>query len=154
MDSGEGGSLILGDLAKVVIGPALSFGSASADGQPAVVLSVTKQPGANTLELTERIDQALAEIKNGLPEGIVFQDNFFRQAEFINVAIDNVLEALRDGALLVVIVLFLFLGNIRITFISILAIPFSLAVTFLVFHVSGVELNTMTLGGIGIAIAL
>jgi len=150
--SGEGGSLILGDLAKVVIGPALSFGSASADGQPAVVLSVTKQPGANTLELTERIDQALAEIKNGLPKGIVFQDNFFRQAEFINVAIDNVLEALRDGALLVVIVLFLFLGNIRITFISILAIPFSLAVTFLVFHVSGVELNTMTLGGIGIAI--
>ena len=87
-----------------------------------------------------------------LPPGIEFQKDFFRQADFIEVALENILHALRDGALLVFVVLFLFLGNFRITFISILAIPLSLSVTFLVFQLSGVELNTMTLGGIGIAI--
>lgn len=146
------GNILLEDVANIKIGPAVAFGSASANGQDAVVLSVAKQPNVNSLILTERIDQALAEMKEGLPRGMKFQDNFFRQADFIEVAIDNVLHALKDGAFLVVVVLFLFLGNLRITFISILAIPFSLAVTFLVFHLSGVELNTMTLGGIGIAI--
>ena len=146
------GNILLEDVATIQVGPAVAFGSASSNGQEAVVLSITKQPNVNSLELTERIDRALAEMKKGLPRGIEFQSNFFRQADFIEVAIDNVLHALRDGALLVFVVLFLFLGNVRITFISILAIPFSLAVTFLVFHVSGLELNTMTLGGIGIAI--
>lgn len=145
-------SVLLGDVARVEIGPAMSFGAASANGRPAVVLSVTKQPGANTLELTGRINEALDEIATTLPAGVKIQQDSFRQADFIEVAIENVLKALRDGALLVIIVLFLFLGNFRITFISVLAIPLSIAVTFLVFRAMGVTLNTMTLGGIGIAI--
>jgi len=146
------GSVLLGDLANVEIGPAVSFGTASADGKPSVVLSITKQPGANTLKLTKKIEEAIEEMSSRLPPGIEFQKEFFRQADFIEVALENILHALRDGALLVLVVLFLFLGNFRITFISILAIPLSLSVTFLVFQLSGVELNTMTLGGIGIAI--
>lgn len=147
-----GASILLGDVARVEIGPAISFGTASANGKPAVVLSITKQPGANTLELTGRINTVLDEIALTLPKGVVIQQDSFRQADFIEVAIKNVVKALRDGALLVIIVLFLFLGNFRITFISVLAIPLSIAVTFLVFRAMGVTLNTMTLGGIGIAI--
>ncbi|MGC9452383.1 MAG: efflux RND transporter permease subunit [Oceanipulchritudo sp.] len=145
-------SILLSDVARVEVGPAMSFGTASANGKPAVVLSVTKQPGANTLELTGRINDALNEIAKTLPTGVAIQQDSFRQAEFIQVAIENVLKALRDGALLVILVLFLFLGNFRITFISVLAIPLSIAVTFLVFRAMDVTLNTMTLGGIGIAI--
>ena len=139
------GNILLGDLANVEIGPAISFGTASADGKASVVLSITKQPGANTLQLTEKIEEAITEMSSRLPPGIEFQKDFFRQADFIEVALENILHALRDGALLVFVVLFLFLGNFRITFISILAIPLSLSVTFLVFQLSGVELNTMTL---------
>ncbi|MEX2381996.1 MAG: efflux RND transporter permease subunit, partial [Opitutales bacterium] len=145
-------SVLLGDVATVEIGPAVSFGAASGNAQPGVVLSITKQPGANTLELTRNIDAALADIQTTLPDGVVIQENTFRQVDFINVAIKNVLEALRDGAILVVIILFLFLGNVRLTLISVLAIPLSLAATFLVFRWMEVTLNTMTLGGIGIAI--
>jgi len=145
-------SILLEDVAEVAIGPAVSFGTGSANARPAVVLSVTKQPGVNTLELTERIDEALAEIEPSLPPGMGLQTDSFRQADFIEVAVSNVLKALRDGAILVIIVLFLFLGNFRITLISVLAIPLSIATTFLVFRAMGVGLNTMTLGGIGIAI--
>ena len=104
------------------------------------------------MDLQKKIEEAIEEMSSRLPPGIEFQKEFFRQADFIEVALENILHALRDGALLVLVVLFLFLGNFRITFISILAIPLSLSVTFLVFQLSGVELNTMTLGGIGIAI--
>lgn len=145
-------SVLMSNIAQVDIGPALSFGKASANAQPAVVLSVTKQPGANTLELTELINEALDEIGATLPAGVAIQQDSFRQADFIEVAIHNVLDALRDGAILVILVLFIFLGNVRITFISVLAIPLSIAVTFLVFRAMDVTLNTMTLGGIGIAI--
>ncbi len=145
-------SILMEDIATVEVGPGLSFGTASANGEPAVVLSITKQPGSNTLTLTEGIETALADIQKSLPEGVVIQQNSFRQADFINVAVANVLEALRDGAILVVVILFLFLGNFRITLISVLAIPLSIAATFLVFRWMGVSLNTMSLGGIGIAI--
>jgi CzcA family heavy metal efflux pump len=145
-------SILMRDIADVRIGPAVSFGAGSANARPAVVLSVTKQPGANTLELTTRIDEALAEIERSLPPGVGIQSDSFRQADFIDVAVSNVLHALRDGAILVIVVLFLFLGNFRITLISVLAIPLSIAVTFLVFRFMGIGLNTMTLGGIGIAI--
>ncbi len=148
----NGASILLGDIAAVEIGPAVSFGKASANARPAVVLSITKQPGANTLELTREIDTVLDEIGATLPEGILIQQDSFRQADFINVAIRNVLNALRDGALLVIVILLLFLGNVRLTLISVLAIPLSLAVTFLVFQWMEVTLNTMTLGGIAIAI--
>jgi copper/silver efflux system protein len=145
-------SILLEDIATVEIGPALSFGTASANGNPAVVLSITKQPGSNTLRLTDGIDAALEDIQKSLPAGVVIQQNSFRQSDFINVAVKNVLEALRDGALLVIVILFLFLGNFRITLISVLAIPLSIAATFLVFHWMDITLNTMSLGGIGIAI--
>ena len=145
-------SVLMSDVARVAIGPALSFGKASANAHPAVVLSVTKQPGANTLELTDRINTALTEIGETLPAGVAIQQDSFRQSDFIEVAVHNVVDALRDGALLVIVVLFLFLGNFRITFISVLAIPLSISVTFLVFEAMGITLNTMTLGGIGISI--
>lgn len=145
-------SILLEDIAQVEIGPALSLGTASANGIPAVVLSITKQPGSNTLTLTKRIEDALADIQQSLPEGVVIQQDSFRQSDFINVAIKNVMLALRDGAFLVVVILFLFLGNFRITLISVLSIPLSIAATFLVFSWMGITLNTMSLGGIGIAI--
>ncbi len=145
-------SILLEDIAEVQIGPAVSLGTASANGLPAVVLSVTKQPGFNTLDLTRGIDAALADIEGSLPKGVAVQRNSFRQADFINVAVSNVMSALRDGALLVVLILFLFLGNFRITLISVLAIPLSIAATFLVFSWMGLSLNTMSLGGIGISI--
>lgn len=145
-------TILIEDIAEVEIGPAQSFGTASANGKPAVVLSITKQPGSNTLALTEGIESALEDIQKSLPAGVIIQQDSFRQADFINVAVSNVLKALGDGALLVIIILFLFLGNFRITLISVLAIPLSVAATFLVFRWMDVSLNTMSLGGIGIAI--
>lgn len=146
------GSVLLGDVAEVAIGPAPRFGEASANCRDAVILAITKQPEANTLDLTQRVEAVLQELGRSLPVGMAFQEESFRQARFIEVAVRNVLQALRDGAILVVAVIFLFLGNLRITFISVLAIPLSMAVTFVVFSALGVSLNTMTLGGIAIAI--
>ena len=148
----DGVPILFSDIATVQVGGAVPFGSASANARDAVVMTVTKQPGANTLELTDRIDEVLTEIRQNLPDGMVLQQDTFRQSDFIEVAVHNVLEALRDGALLVVVVLFLFLGNVRITFISVLAMPLSIAVTFLIFRWMEISINTMTLGGIGIAI--
>lgn len=144
--------ILLGDVANVTVGPAIRFGSASADGREAVILAITKQPGANTLELTHTVEAALEEISQSLPAGVSFQEAYFRQADFVEVAVRNVVLALRDGAFLVIVILFLFLGNVRITLISVLAIPLSIGATFLVFKSMGITLNTMTLGGIGIAI--
>lgn len=148
----NGVPVLIRDVAEVRIGPAVKFGDGSANAQPAVIITVQKQPNANTLELTERIDAALDDIRAGLPEGVIVNSEIFRQADFITVAINNVISALRDGALLVVVVLFLFLANLRTTFISVLAIPLSLVVTMLVFRFFGITINTMTLGGMAIAI--
>jgi CzcA family heavy metal efflux pump len=144
--------VLIRDVAEVKIGPAVKFGDGSANGQSAVIINVQKQPNANTLELTERIEAALSEIQQNLPPGVVVNSEIFRQADFISVAINNVISALRDGAILVVFILFLFLANFRTTFISVLAIPLSLVVTMLVFRFSGITINTMTLGGMAIAI--
>ena len=144
--------VLIRDVAQVEIGAGAKFGDGSANAQPAVIVMVQKQPNANTLELTERIEQTLAEISRSLPAGIAIDTHIFRQADFIQVAIDNVLEALRDGAILVVVVLFLFLWNLRTTFISVLAIPLSLVAAVFVFQAFDITLNTMTLGGLAIAI--
>jgi CzcA family heavy metal efflux pump len=144
--------VLLGDVADVRVGPQPRYGTASVDADPAVILSIQKQPDANTLELTERITAELAAIQAQLPEGMAINPALFRQADFISVAVENVIEALRDGAILVVIVLFLFLWNVRTTFISVLAIPLSLAVALLVMKGLGATINTMTLGGLAIAI--
>ena len=144
--------VLIRDVAEVKIGPAIKFGDGSANAKPAAIIMVQKQPNANTLELTMRIESTIAEIQKTLPPGIAINTKIFRQADFIHVAIDNVIEALRDGAILVIIVLFFFLGNARTTLISALAIPLSLVVTIFVFQLFGITINTMTLGGLAIAI--
>ncbi len=122
------------------------------DGEPAVIMSIQKQPGAATQGLTEKVDEAVKELQATMPEDVEINPNLFRQANFINASIDNVIEALRDGAILVVIVLFLFLLNFRTTAITLTAIPLSFIVTFLVFRAFDVSINTMTLGGLAVAI--
>jgi CzcA family heavy metal efflux pump len=150
----NGVPLRVGDLAEVAWGPEPARGTASYRTQPAVVLSVQKQPGANTMELTEDIDEVLARLERVLPAGVVIEKENFRQADFIEVAIGNVTEALRDGAVLVILILLLFLGSLRTTLISGLAIPLSLVAALVVISAFGATINTMTLGGLTIAIGL
>ncbi len=127
-------------------------GTASYSGRSAVILSVQKQPGANTLELTEAIDRVMSEMEESLPHEVRVERENFRQADFIEIAIHNVSVAMRDGAILVVLVLLLFLGNLRATLISALAIPLSLVAGVLAVSAFGATVNTMTLGGMTIAI--
>jgi CzcA family heavy metal efflux pump len=149
----EGGiPLTVGQVATVREAPEPARGTASYRAKRAVILSVQKQPGANTLEVTRRLDRVLEDLARTLPAGIVIEKENFRQADFIEVAIHNVSAALRDGAILVLIILFVFLGSIRTTAISAIAIPLSLVVGVLVLSAFGGTLNTMTLGGFCIAI--
>jgi CzcA family heavy metal efflux pump len=150
----DGVPLRVADVAEVSWGPEPARGTASYSNRPAVILSVQKQPGSNTLELTEAIDDTLRRLQPTLPPGVVLETENFRQADFIEVAIGNISEALRDGAILVVLALALFLGSLRTTFISALAIPLSLVAGALVVFALGLTLNTMTLGGLTIAIGL
>lgn len=133
-------------------GPLGKRGDASIDMTPAVVLSIQKQPDADTLRLTRLIEEEITGIKASLPAGMVLHDNIFRQANFIERAIHNVEEALRDGSILVVLILTVFLLNFRTTFITLTAIPLSLLVTAIVFYWMGMSINTMTLGGLAVAI--
>jgi copper/silver efflux system protein len=148
----NGVPVLLGQVADVVVGPAPKFGDGSVEGRPGVVLAVLKQPGANTLELTRRIERELADVQATLPDGMEIHTDLFQQAAFIRVAIENVVAALRDGAFLVVVILFLFLWNVRATAISVLAIPLSLVVAIFAMRLLGIGINTMTLGGMAIAI--
>ena len=148
----EGIPVLIEDVADMRIGPKIRFGTAAVNAEPAVILSIQKQPGANTLELTERVDAELDAIEAELPAGISFARAIFRQADFISLAVENVVEALRDGAVLVVVILFLFLWNLRTTVISVLAIPLSLALAVIALLLLGGTINTMTLGGMAIAI--
>lgn len=147
-----GAPVLLSQVADVQIGAAPRIGEGSVNAQPGVVLAIQKQPGANTLELTERIERELADIQRTLPQGMRIHTELFRQADFISVAVENVLEALRDGALLVVVILFIFLWNVRATAISVAAIPLSLVVAIFAMKLLGITINTMTLGGMAIAI--
>ncbi len=142
----------VGDVANIEFGAKIKRGDAGSNGTPAVIMSIQKQPGTSTLELTEKIDTALNELQANLPDDIEINANLFRQANFIDTSISNVIEALRDGAILVVIVLFLFLLNFRTTFITLTAIPLSFVVTFLIFKAFDISINTMTLGGMAVAI--
>lgn len=150
----NGTPITVSSVASVHAGPEPKRGTASYRTQPAVILSVQKQPGANTLALTHEIDEVLARLERTLPTGVKVETENFRQADFIAVAIHNVTAALRDGALLVVAILFLFLGNLRTTFIMATAIPLSLVAGILAFSAFGVTINTMTLGGLTIAIGV
>jgi len=142
----------LAQLAKVSYGAAVKRGDGGFNGMPAVVINVQKQPGADTVQLTAAVEQALNEMSSALPAGLAAPQVLFRQADFITASVDNVTEALRDGTIMVVIVLFIFLLSVRTTLISLLAIPLSLAVTMLVFQWLGLSINVMTLGGLAIAI--
>jgi CzcA family heavy metal efflux pump len=142
----------VGDVAEVRIGSAPRRGTATANGEPAVVLGVRKQPQANTLELTRRLDEVVDTIEADLPEGMTLHRSIFRQADFIQVAVSNVVTALRDGVLLVVIVILLFLANFRSTMITLTAIPLSLVTAVLILQWLDATINTMTLGGMAIAI--
>jgi copper/silver efflux system protein len=144
--------VLLGQVADVRIGAAPKFGDGSVNAKPGVVLAVQKQPGANTLELTRRIEAELSDIQRALPKGMTVHADLFRQSSFISVAVENVVEALRDGAIFVVIVLFLFLWNVRATAISVVAIPLSLVVAIFAMQLLGITINTMTLGGMAIAV--
>jgi CzcA family heavy metal efflux pump len=139
-------------VADVRLAGPVKRGEGSVNGRPAVILSVQKQPGADTLGLSERIDRTLAEIRATAPPGIEFDTDIFRQERFIDAAIDNVLEAIRDGTAWVVVVLFVFLWNVRVSLITLTALPLSVLVTALVFDHFGITVNTMTLGGLAVAI--
>jgi len=144
-------SVLLRDVARVEERPQLKRGDSSVNGHPAVVLTIAKQPAADTLRLTEQIEQALSELKQSMPGDVIINSSIFQQRRFIDLGIHNVLEALRDGAILVFIVLFLFLLNVRTTLITLTAIPLSIVITGLVFFWFGVSINVMTLGGIAVA---
>ncbi len=144
--------ITVGDLGHVAIGEAPKRGDGSANGARAVVFGVQKQPGANTLRVTRAIDRVLDDLEGELPGGARLDRFVFRQSDFIRVAIDNVLEALRDGGLLVVLIMLAFLAAVRASLITLTAIPISLLVAVLVLEALGASINTMTLGGMAIAI--
>ncbi len=149
----EGRALRIGDVADVAWeGPVAPRGTAGVGGKPGVVLSVQKQPGADTVDVSRGVDRALAELAPSLPAGVTVNPHLFRQERFIRASITNLEEALRDGGILVAIVLFLFLLNFRTTLITLTAIPLSFVTALIVFKAFGIGINTMTLGGFAVAI--
>ncbi|MEW6207250.1 MAG: efflux RND transporter permease subunit [Acidobacteriota bacterium] len=148
----DGVPILVKNVATVQAGAALKRGDGSFNGQPAVVATIQKQPNANTLELTEQIETTLASLKATLPPDVTIDTKAFQQADFIKRAIGNVQASLIEGGIMVTIVLFLFLWNFRTTFISLTAIPLSLITAILVMSYFGITVNTMTLGGLAIAI--
>ncbi|MBC3872882.1 efflux RND transporter permease subunit [Undibacterium flavidum] len=148
----QGQAILLKQVANVTIASAFKRGDGGYKGKPAVILSVQKQPTADSVKLTREVERAIAELGKNLPQGVEQPQFLFRQADFIQNSLDNVKEALRDGAIMVAILLFLFLLNVRTTIISLVAIPLSLLATILVFRYLGLSINTMTLGGLAIAI--
>lgn len=147
-----GRPVVLSDVADVVIGSAVRMGTASQNATPAVLLSISKQPDVNTLTVTERIESSLTDVAKTLPQDVHLDTHIFRQADFIEASVSNVAEALIEGAVFVIVILFLFLGSLRTTVISVVAIPLSLLGTMVVMKILDMDINTMTLGGMCIAI--
>jgi len=150
--SRNGRPIFIRDVAQVKIGPALKRGEGSHNAEPAVVLGIQKQPGANTLELTRKLDATLDEIQNALPAGMKIDKQVFRQSDFIERSLENLTSALRDGAILVVIVVVLFLMNGRAAIITLSAIPISVVTAVITMNWFGFTINSMSLGGLAIAI--
>lgn len=148
----QGVPILLRQVADVRFGVPLKRGDAGANGRAAVILSIQKQPKAGTIGLTKKIEASLDEIQRGLPKGVKINKEIFKQANFIDAAIGNVIEALRDGSLFLALMLIIFLMNLRITMITLTAIPLSFMITALVFRFFGLSINTMTLGGLAVAI--
>lgn len=149
----DGLPVTFADIAEVRTGvKSPILGQASVEGRPAVLLSVTKQPGVDTHRLVERLDETLADLEKNIPHGVEFNTDIFRQSTFIDASIRNIERALIEGAVLVVVILFIFLANVRTTVISLIAIPLSLLFSILALKAMGLTLNTMSLGGMAIAI--
>ncbi len=144
--------IVLSNVADIRIGSAVKMGYASHNAKDAIILSISKQPNINTLEVTKNIEKNLVEIQKSLPSDVKMDTKIFRQADFIEASVNNVAKALVEGAIFVIIILFLFLGSFRTTVISVLAIPLSLLGTLIVLNLMGMNVNTMTLGGMCIAI--
>lgn len=148
----DGLPVLLSQVADVKFGAAQKRGDASINGKAAVILTVEKQPQFSTVELTDEVEKALAELQTSLPKDVTINPKIFQQKNFIEAALSNVEDALRDGFILVVIILFLFLLNFRTTIITLTAIPLSLVITAIIFKAFGYSINTLTLGGLAIAI--
>lgn len=149
----NGDAITLADVADVQTGPQVpKLGTASEKGKPAVLLTVTKQPDTGTIELTERLEAALKDLKKNMPADVHVSTDIFRQSRFIESSINNVKQSLYEGAIFVVIVLFLFLANVRTTVISLITLPVSLLISLIVLHYFHMGVNTMSLGGLAIAI--
>ncbi|GHU79878.1 multidrug transporter AcrB [Bacteroidia bacterium] len=144
--------VFLSDVADVKTGAAVRMGSASQNAKPAIILSVSKQPNVNTLNVTRNVEKNLELLRQSLPADVKLDTRVFRQADFIETSVNNVGRALIEGAVFVIIILFLFLGSFRTTLISVLAIPLSLLGTVIVLHLLDMNINTMSLGGMCIAI--
>ena len=150
--SRQGRPILVRDIAEVTVGPALKRGEGSHNAKPAVILGISKQPSTNTLELTAEVDRTLDEIQGILPTGMVLNRNLFRGADFIERALDNLTRALRDGAILVTIIVVLFLFNVRAAIVTLVALPLSVVFAVLAMSWFGFTINSMTLGGLAIAI--
>lgn len=148
----KGSPVKLEDIAEIKIAPKIKIGDGSMNGKPSVILSVTKQPNTNTLDLTKKIDVSLDELKKQLPPEVVINSHIFRQANFINASINNINKTLVEGSIFVIVILAVFLMNVRATIISLIAIPISLVAAVLTLKWMGFTINTMSLGGMAIAI--
>lgn len=148
----NGVPVLVRDLGEVGIGNGVVRGTGAHNGKPAVVFAIQKQPGVNTLELTRRLDETFASLQPSLPAGMRIESHIFRQSDFIERALDNLMAALRDGVILVVAIVFAFLLSWRATAVTLVALPLSLMVAVLILQALGASLNTMTLGGLAIAL--
>jgi CzcA family heavy metal efflux pump len=148
----DGHAITIGQVAEVVLGATPKRGAAAEGGKAAVVLSVQKSPGTNTLNLTDAIDEKLDQIEKAMPAGVVLNRHVMRQSDFIRLSVHNLIAVLRDAAIFVVVILILFLLDVRTTLITLTALPLSLAVAFLVLWATGLSINVMTLGGLAVAI--
>jgi Cu(I)/Ag(I) efflux system membrane protein CusA/SilA len=147
-----GNPVLLKDIAEIKIDARIKRGDGSFMGKPAVIISIQKQPGSDTVEITRQVDLAIKEITPALPEGVTLNPEIFKQANFIQTSVDGIKKKLKMGTIMIVIILAIFLANFRMTVITLTAIPLSFLVTFIVFKFFGLSINTMTLGGLAIAI--
>jgi HME family heavy-metal exporter len=148
----DGAPVTIGDVAEVALGPSPKRGTAADRGLPAVVVSVQKVPGTNTLDLTRRLDEVLDSAEKSLPKGMILNRDPFRAARFIDRALDNVVKVLLEACIIVAIIVVLFLLDVRATFVTLTALPLSLAIALLVLWAWGLSINVMTLGGLAVAI--
>lgn len=147
-----GRPILVGDIAEVRVAPRLKRGDGSFNGKPSVVVTIQKQPGADTVTLTRAIEAAIKELESSLPKGVIVNPNVFKQSDFIEASIQGILGKLKFGTVLVFVILFIFLANLRMSIITLTAIPVSFLVTAIAFKFFGLSVNTMTLGGLAIAI--